>query len=76
MKKVISVFLVLMLLLWAVPAAAEEKDILGQPFPEFSTTDTEGNVFTLSEALQDHEAVLINIWATWCPPAPPRSTAA
>ena len=31
-------------------------------------TDSEGKTFTLSEALKDHEAVLINFWATWCDP--------
>ena len=41
---------------------------LGKPFPDFTVTDTEGNTFTLSEALKDHEAVLINFWATWCRP--------
>ena len=51
-------------------AAAEEKHtaFLGKPFPDFTVTDTEGNTFTLSEALKDHEAVLINFWTTWCFP--------
>ena len=51
-------------------APAEEKNtaILGKPFPDFTATDSEGNLFTLSEALKDHEAVLINFWATWCGP--------
>ena len=51
-------------------AFAEERNagILGRPFPDFTATDTEGNSFTLSEALKDHEAVLINYWATWCGP--------
>ena len=51
-------------------ASAEEKNttVLGKPFPDFTATDTEGNLFTLSEALKDHEAVLINFWATWCGP--------
>ena len=31
-------------------------------------TDVDGNTFTLSESLKDHEAALITIWATWCPP--------
>ena len=68
MKKAISLFLILAILLCAGAAAAEDTGILGQPFPDFSATDTEGNPFVLSEALKDHEAALINIWATWCPP--------
>ena len=51
-----------------VSASAESAGILGQPFPAFTVTDTQGNTFTLAEALKDHEAALINIWATWCPP--------
>ena len=69
MKKTVCLILAMIML---VPffriAAAEDAGILGKPFPDFSATDTEGNVFTLSEALKDHEAVLINIWTTWCPP--------
>ena len=45
-----------------------DTSFLGKPFPDFTVTDTDGNTFTLSEALKDHEAVLINFWATWCGP--------
>jgi len=74
MKRLTAVLLALALLLsimlLAGIASAEEKDndILGKPFPDFTVTDTEGNTFNLSEALKDHEAVLINFWATWCKP--------
>ena len=59
-----------MLALCAGTAAAEEKhaEFLGKPFPDFTVTDTEGNTLTLSGLLEGHDAVLINIWATWCPP--------
>ena len=66
MKKIILVLLALALCIGA--AAAEDAGILGKPFPDFTVTDTDGNTFTLSEALKGHEAALINIWATWCPP--------
>ncbi len=49
-------------------ARAEDAGFLGEPFPDFTATDSEGNAFALSEALKDHEAALINLWATWCPP--------
>ena len=70
MKKIAIISLVLALVLCIGTAAAEESDsgILGKPFPDFTVTDTDGNTFTLSEALKDHEAVLINFWATWCSP--------
>ena len=68
MKKVILILLALTLFL-AVSASAEEgSPLLGKPFPDFTVTDTDGNTLTLSESLKDHEAVLINFWATWCGP--------
>ena len=68
MKKVILILLVLTLFL-AVSASAEDgSSLLGKPFQDFTVTDIDGNTFTLSEALKDHEAVLINFWATWCGP--------
>ncbi len=60
--------LLLALALCAGAAAAEDALLPGGPFPDFTVTDTEGNPFTLSEALKNHEAVLINFWATWCTP--------
>lgn len=64
-----TLMLVLMLLALCLGAAAAEDDgILGKPFPDFTATDTEGNTLTLSGMLRDREAVLINIWATWCHP--------
>ena len=61
----------IILALCAGIASAEEEisvDFLGKPFPDFTAMDSEGNIFSLSEALDDHEAVLINLWATWCSP--------
>lgn len=66
MKK-LFLFLLALVLCCGI-AGAEDTGILGEPFPDFSVTDSSGNTFTLSEALEDHEAVLINLWATWCPP--------
>ena len=68
MKKTLVIILLLVLALFAVSAAAENTEALGQLFPDFTAEDTDGNTFTLSGALKDHEAVLINIWATWCGP--------
>ena len=44
------------------------KGMVGTVLPDFSTATASGETFTLSEALKDHELVLINLWATWCPP--------
>ena len=53
MRKAIALLLMMVLVLCVSIAAAEV---------------TKGKIFTLSEALKDHEAVLINFWATWCDP--------
>ena len=68
MKKVILILLALTLSLAVSASAEDESSLLGKPFPDFTIKDCEGNTFTLSEALKDHEAVLINFWATWCGP--------
>ena len=69
MKKILIILTaILMLCIFGTAAAEEEQSIIGKPFPDFQTMDTERNVFSLSEALKDHEAVLINLWASWCEP--------
>lgn len=68
LKKGIVLILALALCLALLPARGENVSILGQPFPDFTATDTEGSTFTLSEALKEKKLVLINLWATWCPP--------
>ncbi len=44
------------------------KGKVGTVLPDFSVATSDGGSFTLSEALAEHELVLINLWATWCPP--------
>ncbi len=39
---------------------------VGQPIPDFELPDLQGKVFHLSENRE--KVVLINFWATWCPP--------
>ena len=79
MKKALIFLLAVMFLSSILPVAwAEdplirlfgegEADVLGKPFPDFTVKDTKKNEFTLSEALKDHEAVLINFFASWCGP--------
>ncbi len=34
----------------------------------FSLKDTKGEAVELKSFLQNHKAVLVNFWATWCPP--------
>ena len=68
MKKIILILLALTLFLSVSASAEDESPLLGKPFQDFTVTDIDGNTFTLSEALKDHEAVLINFWASWCGP--------
>ena len=67
-KTLIILTAILMLCIFGTAAAEEEQSIIGKPFPDFQTMDTEQNAFSLSDALKDHEAVLINLWASWCGP--------
>lgn len=40
--------------------------VVGDVAPEFSTTLVDGSTFTLSE--NSGKVILLNFWATWCPP--------
>ena len=68
MRKLFCLLLALALLCAALPAYAAETAELGKPFQDFTVTTIEGEIFTLSEALKTHEAVYVNLFATWCPP--------
>ncbi len=68
MRKKLAVLFIILAFCVLGAATADESPVLGKPFPDFQTMDTERNVFSLSEALQDHDAVLINLWASWCHP--------
>lgn len=58
------------------PAAEPEETVPEQQLPEpealyledFTVQTIDGGSFTLSEELEDHKLVLINLWATWCEP--------
>lgn len=65
MKKILAMILVLLL---ALPAAASAISLpmVGAEAPDFELTMLDGEIFRLSE--QRGKVVLINIWATWCPP--------
>ena len=41
---------------------------LGSAMPDFTVETVNGGTFTLSEALKEKKAVLINLWASWCGP--------
>ncbi len=71
MKKTLALLLALLLVCGLVPGALAQSDgadRLGEKMPDFSAATLDGSVFTLSEALKEKELVLVNLWATWCPP--------
>jgi len=56
----------LALLLVATPTAAVHRVQIGKPAPDFSLPALGGTKVSLSESRG--KAVLLNFWATWCPP--------
>jgi len=64
--KRISVILTALLLTFMVGAIAEAAR-LPKAFPEFSTSDLDGRIFT-NAIFAENEITMINFWATWCPP--------
>ena len=68
MKRIVLFLLVLTLCLGLVSCAGKPEEELsgvpGRPFPDFTVTDIDGNTFTLSEELKDHEAVLIHFFTS------------
>ncbi len=72
MKKRISILLLIVLLTAAlsVPACAETGIGVepGQTMPDFTVSLTDGTTATLSEVLKEKDLVVLNIFASWCPP--------
>ncbi len=61
-----------MLLLFSAAYAQEGSTPLaytkGDKIKDFSFTTYDGNTYSLYDILQEKDAVLLNIWATWCGP--------
>lgn len=66
-KRMLCILLIALLALSCFPALGETADdYLGKPMPDFTVQTTDGETFTLSEALEDYDLVVVNFWATWC----------
>ena len=64
-----AALMALLLLLTAVPAAqAAAFYQLGDKVDDFTVTTWDGQTVSLYGLLEEHDAVLINVWATWCGP--------
>ena len=49
-----------------MPKEFIQKSVVGTPRPAFALKDLEGNVRNIDE--WNGKVVLVNFWATWCPP--------
>lgn len=65
MKKMTVWMLLFVLVLTCVSSLAAGSET---KLNDFTVKTIDGKTFTLSESLKDHDLVLINLWATWCPP--------
>jgi cytochrome c biogenesis protein CcmG/thiol:disulfide interchange protein DsbE len=69
----LTIFLILLVAVPLILLLLKEKDTkfvtplqLGQPAPDFTFPDLDGRELSLSD--YRGKVVLVNIWATWCPP--------
>ena len=67
MKKIVSLFLLLAVSTAALAGCgSQEQELVSKtPFPEFSETDTEGNVITY-DVFSDYDATIVNFWNNGC----------
>lgn len=70
MKRVLCFLLVLLTLQLPVSGLCQPRwtDRLGQPMTDFSLVAADGTAFTLSQALQEKELVVLAVFASWCGP--------
>lgn len=53
---------------FAAPMPEDPTALIGTEMQDFTVETIDGEEFSLSKELKDHDMVLINLWATWCPP--------
>jgi len=66
MKTVLPIVLLAGALLLSGTACAAEPPDRGTPAPAFTVTDINGNL--LDSSAYKGKVLLVNFWATWCPP--------
>ena len=66
MKKLLIILICFALL--AASAVAEVTPLVGEALPEFTFDTTDGAAVSVSELLTTKDLVVLNIFASWCPP--------
>ena len=64
----LSLILALVLVTGALAEPASIEDMVGQDMEDFSIETLSGENYTLYEALETHDLMVINFWASWCGP--------
>ena len=62
----ISILAVSVIVMSGCTPSKDDSAMIGQPAPSFTLSDLAGNEFGLEQARGN--VVLIDFWATWCPP--------
>ena len=65
MKKIAALVCALCLVF---ACAARAESLVGSPCPDFTVTLTDGTQITLSKLLEEKQLVVLNVFASWCPP--------
>lgn len=68
LKRSILLLLAAALCAFSFSGMAAGSSYLGSALPDFTVETVNAGTFTLSEALKEKKAVLINLWASWCGP--------
>jgi peroxiredoxin len=66
MKKILLLFFAGLMILLAIGTLFLQAEAEKTPAPDFALTDLQGNALTLASF--KGKVLLLNFWATWCPP--------
>ncbi len=68
MNKLRKFFVVFILLIFVSSHLYSKSRMIGKKAKDFRLKSINGKVVRLSKVLKENKLVLINFWATWCPP--------
>lgn len=67
-KRLLILVVMVMVMLTAVPAQAGTRYSKGNVIEDFTFSTYDGQSHSFYELLKDKDAILLNIWASWCTP--------